>query len=206
MLLEKHGVLHIVWLFLVLLDTCMVVRDGLFTPTISVFLCHAWTRVVHVPRTPCPANLDHSEDIFEKDAKVWMPYSLLQENPRSDWYYPWQPEEGPWSRRWHELLLRALDEALEKVKSELMLLGFMSLLPTIGQRMISTIRISKNAGAAWHPCIKFEGPRRANCSEARPEVDCYQSNNVMNHASYAFDSYYQKKGRPFSSTFPRVKV
>ena len=122
MLLEKHGVLHIVWLFLVLLDTCMVVRDGLFTPTISVFLCHAWTRVVHVPRTPCPANLDHSEDIFEEDAKVWMPYSLLRENPRSDWYYPWQPEEGPWGRRWHELLLRALDEALEKVKSELILL------------------------------------------------------------------------------------
>ncbi|XP_061345526.1 glucan endo-1,3-beta-glucosidase 1 [Gastrolobium bilobum] len=39
------------------------------------------------------------------------------------------------------------------------------------------------------------GPGRANCSEIQPGETCYQPNNVKNHASYAFDSYYQKQGR-----------
>ncbi|KAK4440760.1 MLO-like protein 6 [Sesamum alatum] len=47
---------------------------------------------------------------------------------------------------------RALYEALEKVKSELMLLGFISLLLTVGQGPISDICISKKVGATWHPC------------------------------------------------------
>ncbi|KAL3829169.1 hypothetical protein ACJIZ3_017971 [Penstemon smallii] len=49
---------------------------------------------------------------------------------------------------------RALYEALEKVKSELMLLGFISLLLTVGQGPISNICISKKLGATWHPCDK----------------------------------------------------
>ncbi|KAL1544152.1 MLO-like protein 6 [Salvia divinorum] len=51
---------------------------------------------------------------------------------------------------------RALFEALEKIKSELMLLGFISLLLTVGQTPISNICISKSAGASWHPCSKSE--------------------------------------------------
>lgn len=43
------------------------------------------------------------------------------------------------------------------------------------------------------------GPGRANCSEIQPGEDCYQPNNVKNHASYAFDSYYQKEGRTAGS-------
>ncbi|CAA0835894.1 Glucan endo-1-3-beta-glucosidase 1 [Striga hermonthica] len=39
------------------------------------------------------------------------------------------------------------------------------------------------------------GPGRANCSEIQPGESCYQPNNVGNHASYAFDSYYQKEGK-----------
>ncbi|KAK7363758.1 hypothetical protein VNO77_05913 [Canavalia gladiata] len=39
------------------------------------------------------------------------------------------------------------------------------------------------------------GPGRANCSEIQPGETCYQPNNVKNHASYAFDSYYQKQGK-----------
>ncbi|GLU23320.1 hypothetical protein SLE2022_393370 [Rubroshorea leprosula] len=39
------------------------------------------------------------------------------------------------------------------------------------------------------------GPGRANCSDIQPGEDCYQPNNVKNHASYAFDSYYQKEGK-----------
>ncbi|KAI3948859.1 hypothetical protein MKX01_022273 [Papaver californicum] len=39
------------------------------------------------------------------------------------------------------------------------------------------------------------GPGRANCSEIQPGENCYQPNDVKNHASYAFDSYYQKQDR-----------
>ncbi|KAK7245870.1 hypothetical protein RIF29_40724 [Crotalaria pallida] len=39
------------------------------------------------------------------------------------------------------------------------------------------------------------GPGRANCSEIQPGESCYQPNNVKNHASYAFDSYYQAAGK-----------
>ncbi|KAL0286201.1 UNVERIFIED_CONTAM: Glucan endo-1,3-beta-glucosidase 1 [Sesamum angustifolium] len=43
------------------------------------------------------------------------------------------------------------------------------------------------------------GPGRANCSEIQPGQSCYQPNNVKNHASYAFDSYYQKEGKSSGS-------
>uniref|UniRef100_A0A5B7ASA1 glucan endo-1,3-beta-D-glucosidase n=1 Tax=Davidia involucrata TaxID=16924 RepID=A0A5B7ASA1_DAVIN len=43
------------------------------------------------------------------------------------------------------------------------------------------------------------GPGRANCTEIQPGEGCYQPNNVKNHASYAFDSYYQKQGRSAGS-------
>ncbi|KAL6579156.1 hypothetical protein OROMI_009372 [Orobanche minor] len=39
------------------------------------------------------------------------------------------------------------------------------------------------------------GPGRANCSEIQPGESCYLPNNVKDHASYAFHSYYQKEGR-----------
>lgn len=43
------------------------------------------------------------------------------------------------------------------------------------------------------------GPGRANCSEIQPGEECYYPNNVKNHASYAFDSYYQKEGKAAGS-------
>ncbi|XAR65659.1 Glucan endo-1,3-beta-D-glucosidase [Bertholletia excelsa] len=43
------------------------------------------------------------------------------------------------------------------------------------------------------------GPGRANCTEIQPGEDCYQPNNIKNHASYAFDSYYQKEGKTAGS-------
>ncbi|CAN1174216.1 MLO-like protein 6 [Linum perenne] len=52
----------------------------------------------------------------------------------------------------HKLHKPALVEALEKVKAELMLLGFISLLLTVFQDPISGICISKSVGATWHPC------------------------------------------------------
>ncbi|XP_062156015.1 LOW QUALITY PROTEIN: MLO-like protein 12 [Alnus glutinosa] len=47
---------------------------------------------------------------------------------------------------------RPLYEALEKIKAELMLLGFISLLLTVLQDPISDICIPKSVGATWHPC------------------------------------------------------
>ncbi|GFP83760.1 mlo-like protein 6 [Phtheirospermum japonicum] len=47
---------------------------------------------------------------------------------------------------------KALYEALEKVKAELMLLGFISLMLTVGQGPISEICVSKKIGNSWHPC------------------------------------------------------
>ncbi|KAF8042563.1 hypothetical protein BT93_A1024 [Corymbia citriodora subsp. variegata] len=56
---------------------------------------------------------------------------------------------GEWLTKRHK---KALYEALEKIKSELMLLGFISLLLTVGQGPISGICISESLGATWHPC------------------------------------------------------
>ncbi|XP_021766864.1 glucan endo-1,3-beta-glucosidase 1-like [Chenopodium quinoa] len=49
------------------------------------------------------------------------------------------------------------------------------------------------------------GPGRANCSKIQPGESCYSPNNVQNHASYAFDSYYQMEGKsPGSCDFKGV--
>ncbi|KAG2300957.1 hypothetical protein Bca4012_008891 [Brassica carinata] len=39
------------------------------------------------------------------------------------------------------------------------------------------------------------GPGRADCGEIQPGESCYQPNDVKGHASFAFNSYYQKEGR-----------
>ncbi|KAK7324953.1 hypothetical protein VNO77_28932 [Canavalia gladiata] len=54
-----------------------------------------------------------------------------------------------WLKKKHK---RALHESLEKIKSELMLLGFISLLLTVGQGLISRICISEKVARTWHPC------------------------------------------------------
>ncbi|KAI3743210.1 hypothetical protein L1987_60916 [Smallanthus sonchifolius] len=51
---------------------------------------------------------------------------------------------------------RALYESLEKIKAELMLLGFISLLLTAGTSPITRICIPKGAAATWHPCSRKE--------------------------------------------------
>ncbi|GLT60094.1 hypothetical protein SLA2020_328760 [Shorea laevis] len=68
---------------------------------------------------------------------------------------------GKWLKDKHK---RALYEALEKIKAELMLLGFISLLLTVLQDPISSICIPKSVGATWHPCEK-------SWSETAPILD-----------------------------------
>lgn len=53
---------------------------------------------------------------------------------------------------------------LDSLYAELVLLGFISLLLTVGQSPISSICISKKAGATWHPCNKKE-EAKLNTSE-----------------------------------------
>ncbi|CAK9146865.1 unnamed protein product [Ilex paraguariensis] len=51
------------------------------------------------------------------------------------------------------------------------------------------------------------GPGRANCTEIQPGEDCYHPNNVKNHSSYAFDSYFQVEGKdPGSCDFKGVAM
>ncbi|KAI9156924.1 hypothetical protein LWI28_014165 [Acer negundo] len=58
---------------------------------------------------------------------------------------------GKWLNNRHK---RALFEALEKVKAELMLMGFISLMLTVGQGPISNICVSQKVADTWHPCNK----------------------------------------------------
>ncbi|KAJ4829207.1 MLO-like protein 6 [Turnera subulata] len=73
---------------------------------------------------------------------------------------------GKWLKKKHK---RALYEALEKIKSELMLLGFISLLLTVGQSPISNICISKKVGDTWHPCSKKEEAKLNKAADAEYE-------------------------------------
>ncbi|WOL00024.1 MLO-like protein 6 [Canna indica] len=63
-----------------------------------------------------------------------------------------------WLEKHHK---RALHEALEKVKSELMLLGFISLLLTVGQSTISEICVPRSVADSWHPCKTMEASNRS---------------------------------------------
>ncbi|XP_050250163.1 MLO-like protein 6 isoform X1 [Quercus robur] len=58
---------------------------------------------------------------------------------------------GKWLKNKHK---RALYEALEKIKGELMIMGFISLLLIMLQTPITNICIPKSVGATWHPCKK----------------------------------------------------
>ncbi|XP_065870199.1 MLO-like protein 6 [Euphorbia lathyris] len=65
-----------------------------------------------------------------------------------------------WFKKIHK---PALVEALEKIKAELMLMGFISLLLTALSEPISQICISEKVASTWHPCSKEE--------KAKPKTD-----------------------------------
>ncbi|MBA0569066.1 hypothetical protein Golob_006524, partial [Gossypium lobatum] len=56
-----------------------------------------------------------------------------------------------WLKKKHK---PALYEALEKVKTELMLMGFISFLLTVLKDSIANICISETVADTWHPCDK----------------------------------------------------
>ncbi|CAL9167580.1 unnamed protein product [Musa hybrid cultivar] len=78
-----------------------------------------------------------------------------------------------WLRKHHK---SALYEALEKIKSELMLMGFISLLLSVSQNLISEICVSESVGNSWHPCKASEEAVIAGDDEHRSE-DSNENNN-----------------------------
>ncbi|XP_026399406.1 MLO-like protein 12 [Papaver somniferum] len=77
---------------------------------------------------------------------------------------------------------RALYEALEKIKAELMLLGFISLLLTIGQVPISKICIPQSVANTWHPCSKqqeYDLYNIGSVTTAFHNTDSHESNNLV---------------------------
>lgn len=71
---------------------------------------------------------------------------------------------------WLELYYNESDEKFSGFV-ELMLLGFISLLLTVGQGLISTICISKSVAATWHPCSKSEEEKSTTTEESDTESD-----------------------------------
>ncbi|KAI9124694.1 hypothetical protein K1719_004616 [Acacia pycnantha] len=60
---------------------------------------------------------------------------------------------GKWFKKKNKI---AMYEALEKVKGELMLMGFLSFMLTILQSSISNICISRRVASTWRPCVSYE--------------------------------------------------
>ncbi|CAN1829936.1 MLO-like protein 6 [Linum perenne] len=80
-----------------------------------------------------------------------------------------------WLKKKHK---RALYQALEKVKAELMLLGFISLLLTVGQDPISRICISKKLGSTWHPCGNTAAHGQSPTTAADADVPFVSSDGI----------------------------
>ncbi|XP_023899807.1 MLO-like protein 12 [Quercus suber] len=66
---------------------------------------------------------------------------------------------------------KSLIQALDKIKSELMLLGFVSLLLTVSQRRIAKICIPKSVGETFLPCTETS-------SDAEEETTCAEQGMV----------------------------
>ncbi|KAI4351314.1 hypothetical protein L6164_005688 [Bauhinia variegata] len=78
----------------------------------------------------------------------------------------------------------ALYEALEMVKGELMLLGFISLLLTVLQEPISGICISRKAATSWHPCEDQKKPKTAKVEETKDYSDDNNGRKLLEFVEY----------------------
>lgn len=70
--------------------------------------------------------------------------------------------------------------------AELMLLGFISLLLTVGQSPISNICISKKAGASWHPCSKKQ---ESELNEVQETETDYENRRRLLSVSNSSESF-----------------
>ncbi|XP_044482914.1 MLO-like protein 6 isoform X2 [Mangifera indica] len=83
---------------------------------------------------------------------------------------------GNWLRKKHK---RALYESLEKIKSELMLLGFISLLLTVGQSLILNICIPEDIASKWLPCGKDQEAEATEKTEETTETTDYENRRKL---------------------------
>ncbi|KAG2267903.1 hypothetical protein Bca4012_061593 [Brassica carinata] len=81
---------------------------------------------------------------------------------------------GTWFKKKHK---KALYEALEKIKAELMLMGFISLLLTIGQTPISNICISQSVASSMHPCSAADEARKYGKKDTPKKGDDDEENS-----------------------------
>ncbi|CAN6470330.1 unnamed protein product [Victoria cruziana] len=86
---------------------------------------------------------------------------------------------GNWLRKKKK---KTLSESLEKLKSELMLLGFLSLLLTVAQRRISSVRVRTSVADIMLPCKKTD-----QTSESSPIAHYQNSLMESNHSNYGHD-------------------
>ncbi|KAJ0045189.1 hypothetical protein Pint_06075 [Pistacia integerrima] len=101
---------------------------------------------------------------------------------------------GKWLKKKHK---RALYEALEKVKAELMLMGFLSFLLMVLQDTISEICVPKSVADSWHPCSEEmkdkvkDGKNYDKCAEkARTKLFLLFLFNMLQGGKVAFVSAY----------------
>ncbi|KAE9589827.1 hypothetical protein Lal_00021558 [Lupinus albus] len=53
----------------------------------------------------------------------------------------------------------------------------------------------------WLGILDYACGHGADCGAIQPAGICFNPNNIYNHASYAFDSYYVRMGRAFGSCY-----
>ncbi|KAL6545314.1 hypothetical protein OROGR_009188 [Orobanche gracilis] len=83
---------------------------------------------------------------------------------------------GSWLKKKRK---HSLYEALDKIKAELMLLGFISLLLTISQDHIANICIPKSVGHSWHPCNYEEDD-----DEKKYDDPCFEKGKMQLVSAY----------------------
>ncbi|KAK7409856.1 hypothetical protein VNO78_00217 [Psophocarpus tetragonolobus] len=95
---------------------------------------------------------------------------------------------GQW---FHKRQKKAMTEALEKIKAELMLLGFISLLLTFGTKYIAKICISASAGDIMLPCKKKNA---SDSDDDRRKLLGMEWRRVLATSPAAGSDYCAKKG------------
>ncbi|XP_020206196.1 MLO-like protein 12 [Cajanus cajan] len=92
---------------------------------------------------------------------------------------------GKWFKRKNK---NALFEALEKVKGELMVLGFISLMLTVLQDPISKICVSPKVASSWHPCAN---PKPFGTTEDKSGEDESGDDDVEINSRKLLQYYYE---------------
>jgi len=90
-----------------------------------------------------------------------------------------------------------MEESLAKVVC-VVLLGIIVAVGSVEGNTWCVARSSSGFGA-MKSGMDFACSHGADCGPIRPGGSCFNPNTIQNHASYAFDSYYQKNGKSAGS-------